>query len=94
MFELHQNWCLFLQLAPEKKTPILVQLKQMFGPSYFVRALATFARKKLLKLTLHKNKLLEKFPNPKTTLIVNPCLILPTYKDSNLNTYARYAYLD
>ena len=38
MFELHQKWCLVLQLAAEKKTPFLVQLKQMFGPSCFVRA--------------------------------------------------------
>ena len=29
----------FLQLAAEKKTPFLVQLTQIFGPSYFVRAL-------------------------------------------------------
>jgi hypothetical protein len=28
-----------LQLAAEKKTQFLVQLKQIFGPSYFVRAL-------------------------------------------------------
>ena len=26
-------------MAAEKKTPFLVQLKQIFGPSYFVRAL-------------------------------------------------------
>ena len=30
----------FLQLAAEKKTPFLMQLKQIFGPSYFDRALA------------------------------------------------------
>jgi hypothetical protein len=29
----------FLQLAAEKKIPFWVQLKQTFGPSYFVRAL-------------------------------------------------------
>ena len=29
----------FLQLAAEKKTPFLVLLKQVFSPSYFVRAL-------------------------------------------------------
>ena len=34
-----QKWCHFLQLAAEKKTPFLVQLKQIFGPSYFDRAL-------------------------------------------------------
>ena len=28
-----------LQLAAEKKMPFLVQLKQIFGPSYFDRAL-------------------------------------------------------
>ena len=39
LFQLHQKWCLFLQLAAEKKTPFLVQLKQIFGPSYFVTAL-------------------------------------------------------
>ena len=44
MCELHQKLSLyfillFLQLADEKKTPFLVQLKQIFGPSYFVRAL-------------------------------------------------------
>ena len=32
LFELNQKWCLFLQLAAEKKTPFLVQLKQIFGP--------------------------------------------------------------
>ena len=40
MFQLHQKWCVFLQLAAEKKTPFLVLLKQNFGPSYFDRALA------------------------------------------------------
>ena len=30
---------LILQLAAEKKAPFLVQLKQIFGPSYLVRAL-------------------------------------------------------
>ena len=41
LFELHQKWCLFLQLASEKKTSFLVQLKPIFGPSYiyFDRAL-------------------------------------------------------
>ena len=39
LFELHQKWCPFLQLAAEKKAPFLVQLKKIFGPSYFVRAL-------------------------------------------------------
>ena len=29
----------FLQLAAEEKTSFLLQLKQIFGPSYFVRAL-------------------------------------------------------
>ena len=29
----------FLQLAAKKKTSFLVQPKQIFGPSYFVRAL-------------------------------------------------------
>ena len=29
----------FLQLAAEKKNPFLVWLKQIFGPSYFVKAL-------------------------------------------------------
>ena len=29
----------FLQLATKKKTPFLVQLIQIFGPSYFVTAL-------------------------------------------------------
>jgi hypothetical protein len=29
----------FLKLAAEKMTTFLVQLKQIFGPSYFVRAL-------------------------------------------------------
>ena len=38
-FELHQKWCLFLQLAAKKKTPFLVQLKQIFDPSNFDRAL-------------------------------------------------------
>jgi hypothetical protein len=28
LFEFHQKWCLFLQLAAEKKTPFLVQLKK------------------------------------------------------------------
>ena len=42
MFELHQKWWLFLQLAAEKKTPFLVQLKQIVDPSCFVRALAAF----------------------------------------------------
>ena len=28
-----------LQLATDKKTPFLVKLKQIFGPSFFVRAL-------------------------------------------------------
>jgi hypothetical protein len=27
------------ELAAEKKTPFMVQLKQIFGPSYFVKAL-------------------------------------------------------
>ena len=39
----------FLQLAAEKKTP-LVQLKQIFGPSYFVRALVGLGL-----LQVHKN---------------------------------------
>ena len=44
-FELHQKWCLFLQLAAEKKTSFLVQLKQIFCPFYFARALGrVFAR--------------------------------------------------
>ena len=29
----------FLQLAAEKNTPFMVQLKKIFSPSYFVRAL-------------------------------------------------------
>ena len=41
-FFLPTVWCFFLQLAAEKKTPFFVQLKQIFGPSYFVRALASF----------------------------------------------------
>jgi hypothetical protein len=32
----------FLQLAAEKKTQFLVQLKQIFGSSYFVKALSNF----------------------------------------------------
>ena len=32
----------FLQLAAEKKTPFLVQLKQTLGSSYFERALARY----------------------------------------------------
>ena len=36
---MHQIWCLFLQPTAEKKTPFLVHPKQIFGPSYFVRAL-------------------------------------------------------
>ena len=44
LFELHQKWCLFLQLAAEKKTPFLVQFKQIFGPSYFDRALPYFEK--------------------------------------------------
>ena len=39
MFQLHQKWSLFAQLAAEKRTPFLVQLKQIFGPSYFDSAL-------------------------------------------------------
>jgi hypothetical protein len=39
LHELHQKGCLFLQLAAEKKTPFLVQLKQIFSPSYFDKAL-------------------------------------------------------
>ena len=35
----------FLQLAAEKKTPFLVQLKQIFGPSYFDRTLWTNPKK-------------------------------------------------
>ena len=38
MFQLHQKWCLLLQLATEKKTSFSVQLKQIVGPYYFVRA--------------------------------------------------------
>ena len=49
MFELHQKWWVFLQLAAEKKTPFLVQLKQIFGPSYFDRSLLC-----LLSLFLHQ----------------------------------------
>ena len=39
LFELHQIWCLFYSWRLRKKTPFLVQPKQIFGPSYFVRAL-------------------------------------------------------
>ena len=38
------SWCLFLQLAAEKKTPFLVQLQQIFDPSYFIRALWNSSR--------------------------------------------------
>ena len=40
--ELDQKRFLFLQLEAEKKTPFFVQLKQIFGRSYFDRALAVF----------------------------------------------------
>ena len=35
LFELHQKWW----PAARKKTTFFVQLKQIFGPSYFVRGL-------------------------------------------------------
>ena len=35
----------FLQLEAEKKTQFLVQFKQIFGPSYFVRALVRILHK-------------------------------------------------
>ena len=35
----------FLQLAAERKTPLLVQLKQILGPSYFDRALVANSNK-------------------------------------------------
>ena len=35
----------FLQLAAERKTPFLVQLKQILGPSYFDRALVANSNK-------------------------------------------------
>ena len=35
----------FSQLAAEKKTQFLVQLKQIFGPSYFDRALVANSNK-------------------------------------------------
>ena len=31
----------FFTAGSEKKTPVLVQLKQIFGPSYFIRALGS-----------------------------------------------------
>ena len=45
LFELHQKLYLFLHLAAEKKTPLMVQLKQIFGPSYFVRVLVGLSRR-------------------------------------------------
>jgi hypothetical protein len=64
LFQLHQIWRLFLHLAAEKKKTFLVQLKQIFGPSYSDRALAgrsfgnrqTFLTSYIKKLTT-KNKL-------------------------------------
>ena len=38
----------FFQLAAEKKTQFLVQLKQIFGPSYFFRALVLSLQRFLL----------------------------------------------
>jgi hypothetical protein len=39
LFELHQKWYAFFTAGHRDKDTILVQLKQIFGPSYFVRAL-------------------------------------------------------
>jgi hypothetical protein len=38
----------FLQLAAEKKAPFWVQLKQPFGPSYFVKALGKILEGKMI----------------------------------------------
>ena len=58
----------FLHLAAEKKTPFFsLQLKQIFGPSYFDRALVALERNLSTPLYQRKSLVIEIFFNQNMT---------------------------
>ena len=72
----------FLQLAAEKKTPFFLQLKQIFGPSYFDRALPFFNQGSLKKFKTGQLKCKCKY--------AEPCCYKYVTAGLNVSKYAPY----
>ena len=99
-FGMHWKCCLFLQLPAEKKTPFLVHPKQIFGSSYFDRALIVMCMLRNIKVemkVLSKIKSMRAFQQGGSSLKLHvfwiECTIYFNVLLNNFVNFCRKSYI-